>query len=104
MQEYLKVQQTWLVNFYQKRNWDCFSLLIRLNFLSEELGASHAIWTIELGCNHSGENCHCKASVLQRGARLFRLVTQLFVHNQRNKIFLKNNCWALNANITALID
>ena len=56
MQDYLKAHQTWLVDFYQQRNWYRFLPLIRLNFLSEELGElSRAVRTIELGRDHPGK-------------------------------------------------
>lgn len=48
--------QTWIVNFYKHRDWYDYSSLIRLNFLSEEVGElNRAVRSIELGRDHPGE-------------------------------------------------
>jgi len=60
----LKTHQTWLMNFYQHRHWDQYSPLIRLNFLTEEVGElSRAIRALELGRDHPGEPTPSKAAL-----------------------------------------
>ena len=49
--------QNWLVDFYKGRDWYNFSPLIRLNFMTEELGElSRAVRALEIGRDHPGEN------------------------------------------------
>lgn len=56
MANHLETHQAWLTQFYTQRDWYQYSPLIRLNFLSEEVGElSRAIRTIELGRDHPGE-------------------------------------------------
>ncbi|WP_395318211.1 MazG nucleotide pyrophosphohydrolase domain-containing protein [Fructilactobacillus frigidiflavus] len=56
MEKSLKAHQKWLVNFYKDRDWYNYSTLIRLNFLSEEVGElNRAVRSIELGRDHPGE-------------------------------------------------
>ncbi|WPQ68192.1 MazG nucleotide pyrophosphohydrolase domain-containing protein [Weissella paramesenteroides] len=53
----LNEHQTWLVNFYKKRNWYQYSAFIRLNFLTEEVGElSRSIRALEIGRDHPGES------------------------------------------------
>ncbi|WP_429971041.1 MazG nucleotide pyrophosphohydrolase domain-containing protein [Fructilactobacillus sp. Tb1] len=57
MSKSMTEHRDWIVNFYKNRNWYRFSPLIRLNFLSEEVGElNRAIRTIELGRDHPGES------------------------------------------------
>lgn len=56
MTKLLAEHQAWLVNFYKDRDWYNYSSLIRLNFLTEEVGElSRAVRSIELGRDHPGE-------------------------------------------------
>ncbi|WP_273751495.1 MazG-like family protein [Leuconostoc mesenteroides] len=52
----IKEHKTWLVKFYENRNWFQYSTFIRLNFLFEEVGElAQCIRAIELGRDHPGE-------------------------------------------------
>lgn len=53
----LKTHQSWLIDFYKRRNWYQYSPFIRLNFLTEEVGElSRAIRAIKIGRDHPGES------------------------------------------------
>lgn len=53
----LEEHQRWLVDFYKGRNWYRFSPLIRLNFMTEDLGElSRAVRALEIGRDHPGEH------------------------------------------------
>ncbi|MTV81384.1 MazG nucleotide pyrophosphohydrolase domain-containing protein [Secundilactobacillus folii] len=53
----IQEHQEWVKNFYKSRNWYRFSPLIRMNFLTEEMGElSQVVRTIELGRDHPGEH------------------------------------------------
>lgn len=57
--------QAWLKDFYEQRNWYRFNPMIRLNFLTEEVGElSQVVRTIELGRDHPGEH-HATPAELQ---------------------------------------
>lgn len=52
----IEEHQAWLIDFYKGRNWYRFSPLIRLNFMTEELGElSRAVRALEIGRDHPGE-------------------------------------------------
>ena len=54
----IQEHQAWLKQFYESRNWYRFNPLIRLNFLTEEMGElTQVVRTIELGGrDHPGEH------------------------------------------------
>lgn len=52
----LTTHQTWLTDFYQRRNWFQYSPFVHLNFMTEEVGeVSRAVRAIEIGRDHPGE-------------------------------------------------
>ena len=60
----LSTHQAWLVAFYHRRHWDQYSPLIRLDFLTEEVGElSRAIRALELGRDHPGEPVPAKSAL-----------------------------------------
>ncbi|CAJ1182606.1 MazG nucleotide pyrophosphohydrolase domain-containing protein [Fructilactobacillus sanfranciscensis] len=64
MTKSLDEHQKWLVNFYKNRDWYNYSSLIRLNFLSEEVGElNRAVRSIELGRDHPGESQKTEAEL-----------------------------------------
>lgn len=52
----IQEHQAWVKSFYEGRDWYKFNPLIRMNFLTEEMGElSQVVRTIELGRDHPGE-------------------------------------------------
>lgn len=53
----IQEHQAWVKQFYESRNWYRFNPMIRMNFLTEEMGElSQVVRTIELGRDHPGEH------------------------------------------------
>ncbi|GAX06620.1 hypothetical protein IWT25_01965 [Secundilactobacillus pentosiphilus] len=53
----IQEHQAWVKQFYESRNWYRFNPLIRMNFLTEEMGElTQVVRTIELGRDHPGEH------------------------------------------------